>query len=292
MFFLGILLGCITMEARAQTIPWATQQPEWIFPIYFENGNQEVDTVYIAYDFNSSNIQGIQSDSIYGEEWITVDTSKFHAYFTKCCNPFADTVIKVNVSNAEDELSGTISLENIILPLVMKWDVSLFRSNALPFPQHGSAPRAEAIVHYVGSVLYIGPDGSLCSPIDPLFITDSVYLYVDGCLREDTALFFDYLNLSPNSLTSSIEISIREWGVYTAIDIENQTKSDYFYPNPTKNYLNVGNSNKVAYVYDTFGRSLLEQKIDVDGRLNVSSLPTGIYFIQIGEDVKKFVITR
>ena len=62
MFFLGILLGCITMEARAQTIPWATQQPEWIFPIYFENGNQEVDTVYIAYDFNSSNIQGIQSD--------------------------------------------------------------------------------------------------------------------------------------------------------------------------------------------------------------------------------------
>jgi hypothetical protein len=278
---LTIFILLATLASSAQVIPWASQQPEWVFPLIFENGDQNVDTVYLAYAINSSDIQGMQSDTIYGEEWITVDTAAFHAYFTKCCNSFADTVIKASVTNATDQLSGTITLENVILPLIMRWDVSLLRNNNLPFPAHGTAPYAEGIVNYGGSVLYLGPDSNLCPPLEPLFITDSIFSYVDGCLREDTAVFFDYLNIADSNLTTSIEINIREWGVYTNVEEEQLNQHPKFYPNPTSSFIHLSFGSekfKMISIYNNLG-VLIEVVEEGKSSVDLSSYTPGVYII-------------
>src|SRR5258705_12233792 len=76
-YFLGLFFFlCFNVsQAQQYTIPWATQQPQWVFPIYFEEGTGQRDTIYIGYDPASSSIF---YDTIFGEKKIYVDTNLFN----------------------------------------------------------------------------------------------------------------------------------------------------------------------------------------------------------------------
>ena len=65
------------------------------------------------------------------------------------------------------------------------------------------------------------------------------------------------------------------------------------YPNPVSNTLNVQSGADIYLnLFDVFGHQLFSQPIDGDGKIDVSHLPNGIYFLRVGEETKKFVISR
>jgi len=131
--------------AQTYTIPGATQQPAWVFPIYFEEGTGLKDTIYLGYDPNASPIHGPfpgSIDTVFGEDYELIDTSKFKVFWTSCCDAIHDTVIRVDVAPS-GYLGGSIFFTKGVLPLTVKWDKSLFYSAILPYPDQSPAPYAE-----------------------------------------------------------------------------------------------------------------------------------------------------
>jgi len=79
-------------------IPNATKQPKWVFPIYFEEGTDRKDTIYLGYD-PFANHPGVKDDTIFGEYWITTDTVGFFAYlYSKSGMPGIDSIMKIAIS--------------------------------------------------------------------------------------------------------------------------------------------------------------------------------------------------
>ena len=62
------------------------------------------------------------------------------------------------------------------------------------------------------------------------------------------------------------------------------------YPNPASSTIYFSETETdVGYVYDVFGKSVV---VVSGNEADVSHLPNGIYFLQVGEETKKFVISR
>jgi hypothetical protein len=75
---------------------------------------------------------------------------------------------------------------------------------------------------------------------------------------------------------------------------ENTTKQVIIiYPNPASDFLYINSSNiigKEISIYDILGNKLMLVKTEsTETRLNVESLPRGVYLIRIGEQTKMFV---
>jgi hypothetical protein len=72
-----------------------------------------------------------------------------------------------------------------------------------------------------------------------------------------------------------------------------QTNASKFniYPNPTSNYIIIkGLTEKSTLkIYNQEGKLILQKIIYVDERIDVSGLPSGIYFMQIAEVVHRFI---
>ncbi|MEN9521788.1 MAG: hypothetical protein RL065_165, partial [Bacteroidota bacterium] len=66
------------MQAQTYTIPNASKQPAWVFPLWFENGDGQKDTVYIGYDIHADTWNGIGPDTIFGEKWQVINFNKFN----------------------------------------------------------------------------------------------------------------------------------------------------------------------------------------------------------------------
>ena len=52
-FLLSLLLLLAMVKntvAQTYTIPWAQQQPAWVFPLWFEDASGAKDTLYVCYD--------------------------------------------------------------------------------------------------------------------------------------------------------------------------------------------------------------------------------------------------
>ena len=129
------LLFTITLYAQTYTIPGASQQPAWVFPIWFEDGAGQRDTIYIGHDPNA--ISG-GPDTIFGEKWIVYDTNKFCVSADyKSVSGGPDSILKVNIHlfNPDGGSGFIIEFRNATWPLKMKFDVSLFYIDSLPFYQ-------------------------------------------------------------------------------------------------------------------------------------------------------------
>lgn len=151
LIFYFSLLASYLHSQTVYTIPWATVQPKFVFPIYFEEATGMRDTLYICYDSLAHTNTPNMADTIFGQKLIYTDTTKFYAYFPCCCNinPFqCDSQYKATVS----PLGGTgqfpiswihFGFRNGILPLKMSWDISTLYSDSLPFPLNTGLPRAQ-----------------------------------------------------------------------------------------------------------------------------------------------------
>ena len=82
--FITILFFIISEASFAQpiyTIPWATYQPKFVFPVYFEEASGMRDTVYFCYDSTAHLSNHGFIDSSFGQKPIYVDTNFFYAFF-------------------------------------------------------------------------------------------------------------------------------------------------------------------------------------------------------------------
>jgi hypothetical protein len=79
---------------------------------------------------------------------------------------------------------------------------------------------------------------------------------------------------------------------YTGVDVVNEGENKLnIFPNPARDMLTVLNLNQQEIaVYNLTGKR--EAVLAIDNQINVSYLPNGIYFLQVGEETRKFVISR
>ena len=121
----------IPPAAAAQyTIPWASQQPAWVFPLWFEDGSGQKDTIYLGYD-KKADKQPEGIDTLFGEKCTLPDSITFTALFTHAC--LTGYVYKVSVTSETLQLYSGIGFLKSTWPLTMKFDASLFYSDSLPF---------------------------------------------------------------------------------------------------------------------------------------------------------------
>jgi hypothetical protein len=138
-----LLLLSITMSAQ--------RDPQWLMPLYFRDANGDRDTVYFGYDPEADDTYTYPYynyvDTLLGENWEVIDTSKFNVYLWSYPSSPAidnllltDTVIKVDIRSM---FVGTyIGFCNGKLPITMKWVDSLLYSPSCPFPDLSPRPKA------------------------------------------------------------------------------------------------------------------------------------------------------
>ena len=313
-YFLFFFCCCFSLYSTAQqySIPWATQQPQWVFPIYFEEGTGQRDTIYIAYDPNASS-QAEGSDTVFGEYKIPVDTNNFNAslclYWSSDPNQAGDSTYKAIASQLSwvgqcGDAAFEIFFINGYLPLKMSWDVNLFRSDTLPFLDQDPSPRAEGWMFH--NSYSQNPDMSYCAPTEGILMTDTAAfgMPVDGfCTRRDSAIITDIF--CPNCPLPYMIIYIRGWtGMATGIiekDPEKDPEKDFMtYPNPSNGRFTIHDPRFVIYdleVYNSTGNKILDNYVAKDYyNVDISDMPDGIYLLRIttnkGIFSKKIIISN
>ncbi len=81
------LLFAFPLIAHSQTIytiPWATKQPKFVFPIFIEEGGGQRDTLYLGYDPNASVISFDTASLDFGVVTTHVDTYLLYAMWYAC----------------------------------------------------------------------------------------------------------------------------------------------------------------------------------------------------------------
>ncbi|MBK6730214.1 MAG: T9SS type A sorting domain-containing protein [Bacteroidetes bacterium] len=181
-----LLFALEILHAQTYTIPGATEQPAWVFPLWFEDGTGAKDTIYFGYDINAKNGSVDVEDIIYGEGFIILDTSLF---FICWGFPYSDTLgIKIQVFK-DISIMNYITFYKAQFPVKIKWDDNLFYNAIIPYPDNGDLPRAWALF---GCHDY-SPEYPNCFPLGdlPLLFTDTIigppYLY--EIWRKDSMVF-------------------------------------------------------------------------------------------------------
>lgn len=184
---LGFLLIGFLMNAQTYTIPGATEQPAWVFPLWFEDGTGARDTLYFGYDTNAINGSADLEDIIYGEGFNNLDTSSF---FICWGFPYSDTLgIKIQAFN-DISIANYITFYKAQFPVKIKWDDNLFYSGIIPYPDNSDLPRAWGVF---GCQDYT-PEYPNCFPLGdlPLLFTDTIIgpPYLNEIWRKDSMVFY------------------------------------------------------------------------------------------------------
>ncbi|MEI7803352.1 MAG: T9SS type A sorting domain-containing protein [Bacteroidota bacterium] len=278
---------CLVANAKAQTytIPWAQQQPAWVFPIWIENGDGQKDTLYYCYQQNAIGGGFYPGDSIFGEVLSKVDTNSFYTYYSNPYNTI-DSFAKCYVGNLIGS-SGSIFFSHPIMPIILRWDINLFYSDSLPFQNNFPTPRAQGLMFF---------DLPMWSPADcfysqPILITDSINPSgpVWACVRQDS---IEFENQFGGNNTSYIDFSVIAWsGTYGDIDDIKNLSTASIYPNPTQENINIilsDNEESFEYIIsDLAGKEIVRGKGKNEDIINIDSFSNGIYFISINEKVSK-----
>jgi len=108
-------------------------------------------------------------------------------------------------------------------------------------------------------------------------------------------------NYTNDDYDSNIRDNTPDIGAYeflnsSAINYISKNKSLIIYPNPVNKYLRIGNlsspQEKILKIYNSLGKLILTKKVcPISDRITVSLdfLKTGLYFIKIGDKVKRFI---
>jgi hypothetical protein len=178
MITLLLVVLAVVSKAQVYTIPWAQVQPDWVFPLWFENGDGQKDTIYIGYDENAHGylLQENNPDTIFGELCQPFNNSNFYVTFSgayscniqgakKCCIGIFDFL-------GDSILYCNISVANHVYPLKIKWDLNVFRSSALPFNTCSNCPNALGLIY--DDFAYSAPTNVQCLSIGyEIAFTDS-----------------------------------------------------------------------------------------------------------------------
>ena len=279
------------------SIPGASQQPAWVFPIYLEEGNGGRDTLYIGFDSTASAYGLEPSDSVFGVKVINIDTNLFNATWAVSLGwpgNFTDTAYKVLVTSSSPfpfNSAGTISFMNAIYPLKISWDISLLRSDSLPFADQGSSPRAQCEHEFSMPVYgdaYINGNQLYCG-FAPLLITDEAQPWVTTCLAKDSVSFKDIFN-TPGAYPNYLVPSFKTWtGDVVSSNSMDPVDALKLFPNPSSGIFTIKFNRQITQdcifeVRDIMGSIIPLKKVTNNGSeviLDLLDLSSGIYFVGI-----------
>jgi hypothetical protein len=123
-------------KAQPYTIPWAQQQPAWVFPLWFESGDGQKDTLYLVYQ-PGLDINPQPADTIYGIKPICVNNDSFWVsanYDTPC----TDSTTLILKAIGYEILSVVINHGKY--PFKMKWDEQLLYDTIFGQPASPGQP--------------------------------------------------------------------------------------------------------------------------------------------------------
>ncbi|MEO6438290.1 MAG: T9SS type A sorting domain-containing protein [Chitinophagales bacterium] len=267
-FLFFFLMVTLRITAQTYTVPGAQIQPAWVFPLWFENADGQKDTLYFCYD---STANYPYPDTLFGVKLVHDDPSVFNMTFDAL--PFNDTSHLKVVALTEDVLSSGVSLfsQNVILPLILRWDPSVFYSDSLPYPDEDPAPRAEGHLWFDLPTFV-----DSCSYSVPILMTDtsSPFAY---CHKADSIVF-------NGQYLSYLVFSVHPWkGIILNVTYAAKEEEIKVYPNPFKDnlILEMGNTflGKLQFqIFDLNGHRTVEQAVKTStSQIDVSSLLPGIY---------------
>ena len=240
LFCLFIIIGCSQLKAQ-YSIPWAQEQPSWVFPLWFEDYSGARDTVYIGYRFDPD----IFSDSIYGEKSIPIDTSRFNVCLNSCSG-FMGMGRKAEIDHNEN-IWVHVQFLNGQTPVTMTWNPNGFYSDSLPFTDNGNLPRAMGVLFCED----FNPQFNNCSNDVPFLMSDTLPFQSPMILAD--SFYFDGFSGQP--MLSSYNIRVIEWnGIINGIVQTQNERPISIYPNPPqgnriKNPQFIGSSLEI-YVFD------------------------------------------
>ncbi|MCH7536108.1 MAG: T9SS type A sorting domain-containing protein [Bacteroidetes bacterium] len=282
---LTLFLFGVSNSLQGQTIPWASQQPTWVFPIYFEDGSGQKDTVYLGYDMSATG----SLDPIFGDDCLKVDdTTLFLAVVDAICGYyFKDTIARQ--ASVDGNIAITISFHNSVWPIKMKFDSQLLYSDFLPF-YIDSTGYPDSLPKAYGSVDCLHPESGCILGYDAFQIgEDPLNWFPWGpcnfptqgapCSTAESLMFYGDTAVSSSDWLE-IEIYMYPYGVLPPggigiIDLERIN----IYPNPVYDWINVehqGHEPIVLELYDITG-SLLYQRSESKSliRINMSHFAPG-----------------
>lgn len=275
-----------SFSLMGQIIPYATQQPKWVFPIYAQDATGKRDTIYLGYH-PGSNYWATYETSL-GEIWFPgVSDFSLSTYYWILPT---DSCIKVDI---KDTSNGgyfpvyEVWLSNVILPVTFKWDVSLLRSDSIPFPDQDPLPRAQIRIERPAGAW--GVDGlGICGGFDPpIIVSDTIDTTLCYCHVKDSIKFIHpFGDTSPQTFPLFFYF---EWweGHQPGIGIAEKNKPVFkIFPNPAKENLNIygmkSSDEYHAVIYNSqLAVSKTIQRLSEDRPIDISMLKPGIYFLLI-----------
>lgn len=291
-----LFLLFLSVSSMCQTIPYATQQPKWVFPVYAEDATGKKDTIYLAYQPGA--INSPDSDPSYGEIWHPgVSDFSLSTYYWILPT---DSCVKADVkdTNSGYWLFYTVTLSNAVMPVTFNWDISLLRSDSIPFPNQDPLPRAQLRVQRpIGSWTINNPMGNACGSFSPdIIVSDTIDTNLCACyINVDSMIVFSAGNPGPGPTASFFLYFIFEpWlGHEPGLGIaENYRPAISIYPNPVVDYFKIDGlpSGDLfdLIIYDGVGKkSFVASNFSANETINVSGLKTGIYFLCLQNRITK-----
>jgi hypothetical protein len=218
----------------------AQRDPQWLMPLYFQDANGDRDTVYFGYDPEAS--MYLDADTILGEEWIRIDTSKFNIFLVQypecgggdCPILYTDTVKKVDIRNYS--VGASIGFCKGKMPITMKWVDSLLYAPSCPFPDLSPRPRGRIdLLCYDGAPPYFNCPNSDETPFS---LTD--YPAPEITYPVMDSMFFNGSGLvSPSKSIGQLMLFLVAHN-YTYIGLEdNKNPTLNVFPNPFTDKLTI-----------------------------------------------------
>ena len=288
------MLFLISGSLLAQPINWDSvraayvtkyqpqQMPAWLFPIIFEEGTGQRDTIYLGYDPNAQDLGWPLNDTVFGERYWPFDTSIFQSVWSSVVNDSAfKSVVRKTFNNSID-----ITFYKVTLPLTVYWDRTAFYDTALPFPDQNPAPVAEGLWTFdYPTTTYWDPSQpqGFCPFDSPIMMTDTMRQPGSACWHTDSIYFWD-INGNPNGTPSLMAISIRGWTGQVLSVEEPEKTSINIYPNPFTDEISIEIDPTVEVdqieLIDIYGK-YLKHLDNAKITHSLTGLPAGIYFIHI-----------
>jgi hypothetical protein len=279
---LAFTLVCKSLFSQACLIPGAEVQPAWVFPMWFENGDGQRDTIYFGYDTNA----GYATDTLFGEKFLKVNPNVFSARFY---HPLENDSNHLKVSILQEDVLGegvSIFTQNPVLPIILTWDENAFYCDSIPFPDLDPAPRAE------GHMWFDLPTHvDSCSYSFPILMTDSIDPLA-YCYKSNKIVF-------NGPALSYLVFSIHTWdGIITNCESSQIVNEIHCFVDISidKNEIHLISLNCEGLsirIVDIFGRVIRFKKLSNHNEIiDISNLAIGYYVLTVIESNRPIYNTK
>ena len=259
-FYRPMLRNLLLALASSLTLV-AAAQSTWRFPLAFEDGTGAKDTIWFLYDTLATTPGSTPIvDYSFGEGPVQLGQDEFHVFILNSLGDTTQTQAS-NYSWFPIFQEFHIYAFNWVPPMTIRWDTSLFHAAYLPYAQ-GSFGQAKLDGNY-----FFFHSNDMTENGYNMLITDSAFVNED----------FDFLFPIPVY-----------FGLGDPLHIGSHVDRDRLevFPNPASSKIELSGllGNGSITIRDQLGRTLLnvaQASMTSDRTIDISTLPNGIYFVQI-----------